>query len=110
MANWLEATGVWVLAVVVKLGLPVVALFAVGYLIYRLPRLDAQTHPGGKPHSLTGGTAKKRCWEVRGCPPKTRDKCPGYWRPDVPCWRARKEAYGGRIQRKCLSCGLLLSR
>ncbi len=110
MADWLETTGVWVLAAMVKLGVPVVALFALGYLVYRRPRLDAQTRPGGKPYSYLWGARRKRCWEVRGCPPQTLEKCPAYWRPDVPCWRVLKETYGGRIQSKCLSCGLLLSR
>ncbi len=114
----LEVVGAWVLALMVKLGIPVVVLFVLGWVLYQRHSLQdvgrarwSQGRPGGT-HTFMpkGGERSPRCWELRDCPPETRDPCPAYRQPQLPCWQAVKQASRGRIQSKCLDCGLLLSR
>jgi hypothetical protein len=47
--------------------------------------------------------AKTPCWQVKGCPAKTRKACPAAAAPQTPCWQVfRKE--DGVLKEGCLSC------
>ncbi len=114
----LEVVGAWVLALTVKLGIPVVILFVLGYALYRRHPSGNDTRAGrslacpADSHTFIPKGRKRplRCWEVRHCPPEMRDPCPAYRQPQLPCWQAIKQASRGRIQSRCLGCSLLLSR
>ena len=114
----LEVVGAWALALTVKLGIPVVILFLLGSALHQRNQTGRRA-PAGRPLGQpgTGHTSvpkvkrrSVRCWEVRDCPPETRDPCPAFRQRQLPCWQAIKQASGGYIQTKCLGCSLLLSR
>ena len=114
----LEAVGAWALALTVKLGIPVVILFVLGWALYQRHPSRSDGWAGrllgrpGNSHTFIpkGRRRSPRCWEFRHCPPETRDPCPAYRQRQLPCWQAIKQASRGRIQSRCLGCGLLLSR
>lgn len=112
MVQWMASLGTWALLAMVKLGLPVAVLFALGYSLYRRhPKAGLWQVEWVSPY--WGGADSRRsrraCWQVRSCPPEVRERCPAYRQPEVPCWRAVKVASGGHIQSRCFECSLLLS-
>ncbi len=114
MVEWTEVVGSWGLVVMVKLGVPVVILFGLGHFLYRRhthrrPGLEIRRLTDGQVQTSQSRGRSKRCWEIRRCSLEMRNGCPAYWRPDMPCWQAVKQASRGHIQSKCLGCSLLLS-
>jgi hypothetical protein len=102
------------LLTVLRLGLPVIVLFAAGYLVHRYrARLEEMftgadlawraPSAGGR---ACGAAQEKACWQVMACPLAVRNVCPAYDRTYLPCWLARKLARGGQFPEKCLSCAL----
>lgn len=113
MVDWIGVVGVWAVAVGVKTGLPVALLFLLGYALHRRQRALAVSPLARADAGMLPRAPRRRqisCWEVRGCPPQARDRCPAFLQPDMPCWRAVKQASGGHIEGRCFECSLLLSR
>ena len=54
--------------------------------------------------AMAGGA---HCWDMRGCPENSRNTCPAYARPDIPCWEARKLAIqSGPDGNGCAECNV----
>ncbi len=117
MMEWLRAVGIWGLVVGIELGIPVAMLFGVGYSLYRRrPRQQLEhsrsqaPYQGSKPGSAErAAAAPLHCWEMRACPAEVKEGCPAFHQPDMPCWKAVKQASGDCIQARCFECSLLLS-
>ena len=117
MIELLGIIGAWTIAGAVKTGFPLVFLGGLGFSLYQRHPMRGllRTRRHSEDNGKTGLMGSKqgpatRCWEVQGCAPAVRDRCPAFWRTDQACWRALKHTGGGHIQTKCLGCGLLLSR
>lgn len=108
-----------------RLGLPLALVLAVGYWLRRLDaRWEAEARrqrpvvtpeplptvwPVGMPAVWATGPAGAvdvfglPCWQLRGCDPTRREQCPAYQQPDGPCWLARSEAEGA-LPAACATC------
>ncbi len=108
-----------------RLGLPLALVLAVGWWLRRLDaRWEAEARrqrpsvmaeppspvwptdkPSGWPVGLTGAVDVfgLPCWHLRGCDRTRRESCPAYRQPDLPCWLARSEAEGA-LPAGCATC------
>ncbi|MCX7852718.1 MAG: hypothetical protein N2383_08040 [Caldilineales bacterium] len=108
-----------------RLGLPLALVLALGYGLRRLDaRWEAEARrqrpevtpeplpaawPVGMPAVWATGPASAvdvfglPCWQLRGCDPARREQCPAYRQPDGPCWLARAEAEGA-LPAACATC------
>jgi len=48
---------------------------------------------------------KNPCWEIRHCPPKIRNACQAYAKPQTPCWETFR--VNGRLKPACTTCAVL---
>src|SRR3990172_3146726 len=102
------------LLAVVRLGLPVIALFGAGYLLRRhrarveemFSTVDLAWRPQLAAGNPCGAGQPAACWQLMACPLAARDACPAYNRTYMPCWLAKKLASGGHLREQCLSCAL----
>lgn len=101
--------------ILVRFGIPVVVLFAIGYLAYRFQRRPGAAFDRAGTEELSdfnhGKIVPQRlrpshCWEIKGCPLAKRASCPAYNRRYLPCWMALKLANGGHLNHECLNCPL----
>ena len=103
-----------VLLFVLRLGLPLAVLFALGYLYERwavrqsadIPRL-VEDHTTASPRVGYAAQAAP-CWELKGCSPEERKNCPAAQRPGLPCWLVKQMSEGG-LPEDCLDCGIFKS-
>ena len=108
-----------------RLGLPLALVVAVGYGLRRLDaRWEAEARrqqppaiaeppppvwPTGRPAVWPTGLAGAvdvfglPCWQLRGCDPTRREQCPAYRQPDAPCWLVRAEVEG-TLPTGCATC------
>jgi hypothetical protein len=106
------------LIAVIRLGMPVAALFVIGYLLRRatLRRQDPMAGWHGKRRTSSGGYAQEMpcralerpCWQFKQCPVEISDQCPAHKHPELPCWRAVKTNLG-RLKAACPGCELFLT-
>ena len=88
-----------------RLGVPLVITLIVAYLFRRLDarwEAEAQARPEAI-RQLEAATAKKRCWEEKGCSQEQRARCPACRLTDIPCWLARLRVEN-RLPNECLNC------
>ena len=48
------------------------------------------------------------CWEIKNCPPETREKCSAYIDKSVPCWERASTACAVELK-QCESCGVYVN-
>lgn len=114
--DWLRDAAALALMAGIRLGVPVIVLFVIGYQAFRAEQrrqrllingcggADSEVWGG-----LTGVGTRRRCWEVKRCPQDVRGSCPAFKSPDLPCWQAIKVVNGGRIKSECIRCVQFLS-
>ena len=55
--------------------------------------------------AAAAAVAAANCWDAKGCAPATREACPAYNRPGMPCWLANMQADKGySVKPACLAC------
>jgi hypothetical protein len=91
---------VFVIGVALRIGVPA-ALTAV--VFYLLRGLDERWQQEAK--VVPVAVAGKPCWEIKGCPPEKKKKCPAAARPAVPCWQVFR-AKDGVLKEACLGCAV----
>ena len=97
-----------------RLGVPLLLTFAVGYA---LRRLDAkwQAEAQGNPVAvqilekvdpeIKALKPERPCWEIHGCTERQRAGCPACELLDLPCWVAHLRKTG-RLPDMCPGCEL----
>lgn len=83
--------------IAVRLVIPVFVTAAIVILLRKLDehwQLEARTAPAP--------IEKPACWEIKGCSPEAREKCPGYLSA-LPCWHAQRSP-NGYLRDACLEC------
>jgi hypothetical protein len=105
--DWLPSWALPVALVLLRLALPAGLTLAAGYL---LARLDARWQAAGEREARTARAAEARapCWELRGCDPEARARCPAYQGAPQPCWQVFRRA-GGRLPERCFGCPVFLA-
>lgn len=94
--NEIQATFALVLLFALRCLLPLVITLAIGYVMNGLvTRWQAEEKACSIPMAVLA-TAGLRCWDVKHCSVKQRNRCPAYLRSGIPCWQARQEANGKR--------------
>jgi hypothetical protein len=95
-----------------RLGVPVVLTFAVGFLLRRLDmkwEADAQREAVETTASVAPAAPKRSkslpCWLIKGCSEDMVRNCPAHQNQSLPCWLARLRAEG-RIPQLCATCDL----
>ena len=88
-----------------RVGVPLIITLVIGHL---LARLDArwQTAELGrraKAEASSRAIEPPRCWEINGCNPGAREKCPAYQLRPLPCWLAFRKLQG-RLPERCFGC------
>ncbi len=100
---------------ILRLGVPLAITLGVGYLLLRLDRkwqaeawaewessrLEREEQAG----QATSPVAGQFCWDLKECSQATREQCPAFKRPNIPCWLARRRAEG-RLPAACYECEL----
>jgi len=109
---------VWVIAI--RLGLPMVILFIIGYLMQRhtsttRSSLQAQDDAKGVVNSAYRAALPKPgqqlfCWEMKGCPLPKMGSCLAHSQTYLPCWLAVKLDNAEPIKNECLHCALYQSQ
>lgn len=109
---------VWVIAI--RLGLPMVILFIIGYLMQHQAStmrssLQAQDEAKGIVNSAYKAALPKPgqppfCSEMKACPWVKREKCLAYSQTYLPCWLAVKLDNAEHIKNECLHCALYQSQ
>jgi hypothetical protein len=99
---------------VVRFGLPVVAMLMV---IWSFRRLDLQWQKTSRPLPVGGCEAGAEggqavaalslgpCWVFKACPDEKRAKCPVFQTQAERCWLAHLQR-DGRVTKHCRTCGL----
>ena len=95
-----------------RIGVPIAAMVGLGLALHRLDRrwqleaaaegldaLDVAT-----PAALIEA-AEAPCWEVKGCPPEKRARCPAARNVALPCWLVRRDAEGC-LPDDCFACAI----
>ncbi len=104
---------------ILRLGVPLAITLAVGYLLLRLDRkwqaeawaewesskLKQGEQAGQAAGRATSSVAEQLCWDLKECSQATREQCPAFKRPNIPCWLARRRAEG-RLPAACYDCEL----
>jgi hypothetical protein len=110
----LEETLVVIGMFFLRLGVPLLITFSVGY---GLRRLDArwQAEAQGKPvvvqsmgeidPEIKTLKPERPCWEIMGCTERQRAGCPACELLDIPCWVAQLRTKG-RLPELCVGCEL----
>jgi len=117
---------------VLRLGVPLLLVFGVGYLLRRLdakweaelwqqaeksPRPVARpTSPRPRPqpvgqtvHLLTAQDVfGQPCWDIKDCAPEMLEHCPAVASPEMPCWLARQESEG-QLPKACYNCSIYVA-
>ena len=89
---------------VLRLGVPVLIVLAVGYLLRRLDaRWEAEAQAESRMRRAMEAAQQVPCWEEKGCPPEDYTQCPGYQYSHLPCWLARLRAQS-RLPADCPNC------
>jgi hypothetical protein len=107
-----ENSARWVLGLAILTGIPVVALFLLGFWLRGRTgwtRIGFNfSRPTGIPGSAGSGmepAPRTYCWQVQNCPAERRVACPAFERRYLPCWLANQLAHG-ELKRECSNCAL----
>ncbi len=105
LPEWVAVLGLTLL----RLGLPIAITLLAGYW---LARLDAKWQAEEQQRQEQARAeaempARVPCWEVKGCAPETREKCPAY-QAAAPCWIALRQA-DGRMPERCFTCPVFVT-
>jgi hypothetical protein len=96
---------------VLRIGVPLLLIFAVSYAAYRWLGNEKQTRPTIAPPATIGGRAPMatllstnlHCWDAKGCTAEMKALCPATARPELPCWLA-VQMKTGHLTKNCPDC------
>ncbi len=86
------------IGLLLRVGIPLAATVVILLL---LRRLDERWQKEAK--VLPVAPRGKPCWEVKGCKPEKKKKCPAFAQPKVPCWQVFRTK-DGVLKEACLGC------
>jgi hypothetical protein len=89
---------VFVLALLLRIVIPV-ALTAL--VIFLLHRLDERWQKEAL--AVPVNTPRQPCWEINGCSEEKRKHCLASTKPDAPCWQVFR-LKNGQLREECLGC------
>jgi hypothetical protein len=95
----LESALVVAIGLLLRFGLPLVLTLGLWWLLRELDR-RWQAEARGSAPAVSEWPA---CWQVRGCRPDVRAKCPAGHPRARPCWQVLREVEG-RLPDRCLAC------
>jgi hypothetical protein len=101
--NWLEAI-ILIGLFALRIAIPLIVTLGIGELISR--RYSARQRAAEAVQEevvCEGYELGPRCWEIKNCDPTTRETCPAYLRPQIPCWLALQVA-GRGLPEECFAC------
>lgn len=106
----LAEVSILVVMFVLRMGIPVMLTFVVGFFLHRLDAGWAARAKRSAVGSDAAGAVKRTrpplpCWLIKGCSAEDYESCPAHQDQSVPCWLARLRVEG-RIPRLCESCDL----
>jgi hypothetical protein len=102
--DWLTEGGAVVGLFVLRCGLPLAILLAIGYF---LRRLDDKWQAEQLARRQTRMVAP-RCWEIKGCNPAAHAACAACRLRPLPCWMAWRKIEG-RVPERCFTCLVFLN-
>ncbi len=93
------------LGLLLRYGVPIGITALLAWLLTRLDaRWQEQADRRQVPLSTLGAEVRQvRCWETTECPRETRENCPAYAEPSVPCWQVFRKR-DGRMREDCFTC------
>jgi len=83
-----------------RIGVPILITWGIGHWLRQ--RLQATEHQPIPPLKIEPAETR-HCWEVKKCDPATREQCPAYQKPALPCWLALQVS-GQTISPQCYAC------
>jgi hypothetical protein len=97
----INAVGLVILGIVVRLGIPAGATVL---LVRWLSRLDARWQTEARQPD-TVRARNTGCWDVNHCTSEQKAKCPAYARKEIPCWQAFRQS-NGVLRENCIGCNV----
>jgi hypothetical protein len=119
--DWLLEAIIILALFILRLGVPLLIILAVGYWLRRLDakwqaeaRAQAEANESQKaeanePEIEPFRIIKEPCWLLKKCSETIYTQCPAYQHPDLPCWLARYQATG-RLPAGCPYCQIFTQR
>jgi hypothetical protein len=96
--------------IILRIGIPVGITAILVYLFSRLDanwKAEAEKTRRAEVKRLLSIDDSSRCWNIKGCPEKTREKCPAYAEKDSRCWQTFRNR-DGMLKERCLNCEVFI--
>ncbi|MBI3363242.1 MAG: hypothetical protein HY023_19240 [Chloroflexi bacterium] len=106
--DWLASLAAVAALFALRLGVPLLITILVGHMLSRLDAKWQAREQERLMHDSSPAPEIPSCWEIRGCDPAQREKCPAYGLRPLPCWLAWRRLTG-RVPECCFDCEVFLT-
>jgi hypothetical protein len=93
------------IGILLRFGLPILVMVGIVYLLRRMDTRWQEEARKQMTDSRMLVPQQTSCWEVNNCSPETKEHCPAYINPGIPCWQQFRSDEG-LLRESCLGCSV----